>query len=84
MRVIDYSSLQLGELLGKGSYGEVYSGKWECEPVAVKKLIGGKLSADTLKNFLEEVEIWRYVPVCLNINCSIFLYTFLEVFLHAM
>ncbi len=37
-REIDYASLELGSLIGGGSFGKVYRGKWLGTDVAIKKL----------------------------------------------
>lgn len=59
--LIDYNALTLVTRKGGGSYGEVWLGTWQRDPVAIKKLICYDLTADSLLQFKKEVEIWKYV-----------------------
>ena len=49
---IAWKTLQVGDLIGNGSYGDVYRGSWNGKTVAIKKLLLKKLS-DTLKEDFE-------------------------------
>ena len=54
---IPSKALQLDELIGEGSYAEVYRGKWEGREVAIKKLKLKKLPAHLAKDFDKETKI---------------------------
>ena len=51
---IPWSKLQLGNLLGSGSYGDVYQATWQGIEVAVKQLHLKTLSGDAAKDFQHE------------------------------
>lgn len=42
---IDYADLQMGDVIGEGSFGRVYRAKWRGSDVAVKQLISGVTSS---------------------------------------
>ena len=54
---IDPSELQLGELLGSGSFGEVRRAVWHGTPVAVKRLHRSKINAKDLHRFRRECQL---------------------------
>ena len=38
MFAVDYSEIQIGDLIGRGSYGTVHKGVWNGETVALKQV----------------------------------------------
>jgi len=75
--LIDYNELEIMEKIGKGSYGQVFKGRWLGQEVAIKHYDqrASKLKQKRLINFLKEVEIMTYLRhpnivlfmgVCLN------------------
>ena len=61
--LIDFNELEILEKIGKGSYGQVYKGRWLGQEVAIKDY-GKKASSLKQKrivNFLKEVEIMTYL-----------------------
>ena len=55
--VIPDDELVLGSLLGKGSYGDVYSGTWRSAPVAIKRMRVKILKGRLLKEFVSEANM---------------------------
>lgn len=55
---IDPQSMQLGELIGEGSFGKVYKAKYLGIDVAVKKIVGG---VEQVAEFEHEVAVLKYV-----------------------
>jgi predicted Ser/Thr protein kinase len=53
---IDFDVLQLGELLGEGTFGSVYQSKWNSKDVAVKTA-SCALDAKTIKLLRDEVRV---------------------------
>lgn len=75
--LIDHNELEILEKIGKGSYGQVFKGRWLGQEVAIKHYDqrASKLKQKRLINFLKEVEIMTYLRhpnivlfmgVCLN------------------
>ena len=57
--IITYSELELDKKpIGKGGFGEVYTGKWHGTPVAFKKLLYQHISRKLLNNFTKEIRIF--------------------------
>src|SRR5207244_2806309 len=56
---VAYSELQFGQLIGKGSQGEVFKATWRGTVVAVKKVDTRKVSEDIVEEFCQEAEIMR-------------------------
>eukprot|EP01124_Arcella_intermedia_P001784 TRINITY_DN10970_c0_g1_i2.p1 TRINITY_DN10970_c0_g1~~TRINITY_DN10970_c0_g1_i2.p1 ORF type:complete len:683 (+),score=184.16 TRINITY_DN10970_c0_g1_i2:834-2882(+) len=54
---IDSKDIELGVILGKGSFGVVHQGKCRGKTVAVKKLHEQSLSQEALVDFANEIEI---------------------------
>lgn len=54
---IKYSALSLGQLVGQGAFGRVYSGKWRGSPVAVKVLAVPSLTPELVKEFRGEAQL---------------------------
>lgn len=57
LQVIAFQDLQLGELRGTGSHGEVYQGKWNGRGVAIKKFFLKKLTDPLARDFERETKI---------------------------
>jgi 5'-nucleotidase len=55
--LIDFDELEIGDLLGRGGYGEVYRGKWKGTGVAVKTISAENITREMKKNFIEETSI---------------------------
>ncbi|TMW68569.1 hypothetical protein Poli38472_006037 [Pythium oligandrum] len=65
---IDYSELQVGEMIGQGAFGTVHRAMWRGTTVAVKVLVCQYLTADILEEFETEVQIMsilRHPNICL-------------------
>ncbi len=64
---IDLECLLLGPIIGQGSYGQVFEGRYFGTPVAVKKMHQGALSQPAMKEFykvpLEYLPAWRGTPL---------------------
>lgn len=54
---IEENSLKMGELIGQGSYGEVFKGFWQGRVVAIKRLFLKDLSKDLMADFNNETAI---------------------------
>ena len=54
---IPFSELQIGSMLGGGTFGTVYKGRWRGSVVAVKKLKYEKLNQEVLDEFKKEIRI---------------------------
>ena len=52
-------TIQLGERIGIGSYGEVHRGLWRGTEVAVKRFLDQDLSAQLMREFTSEVDLMR-------------------------
>jgi serine/threonine protein kinase len=49
--IISWTEIKLEKLVGSGSFGKVYEGKWKGNTVAIKQLFLTKLSNDLRKEF---------------------------------
>jgi tRNA A-37 threonylcarbamoyl transferase component Bud32 len=56
---IKVTDLELGKRIGKGSFGEVYLGRWRGTVVAIKKLPFHSLDKELLKEIYREVTIMK-------------------------
>ena len=52
-------TIQLGERIGIGSYGEVHRGLWRGTEVAVKRFLDQDLSVHLMREFTSEVDLMR-------------------------
>ncbi|KAI9184323.1 Receptor-interacting serine/threonine-protein kinase 1 [Blastocladiella emersonii ATCC 22665] len=64
---IPYWQLCFQEQIGRGGFGVVYRGRYQNEEVAIKQLDADRLSAVTLKEFKNEIDVLsritsRYIP----------------------
>lgn len=71
---IEPSAIQLGDLIGEGSFGKVYKAKYLGIDVAVKKILE---SVEQAQEFEHEVAVLKYVVrmkviefLCANSPCS--------------
>ena len=55
---IDPASLQMGDLIGEGSFGKVYKAKYLGIDVAVKQIVEG---VEQAQEFEHEVAVLKYV-----------------------
>ena len=55
---VDFKELKLGNILGKGDFGDVYEGTFRGEKVAVKSVKDRKKAAQA---FLAEASVMTYV-----------------------
>ena len=65
---IDPSAIQLGELIGEGSFGKVYKAKYLGIDVAVKKILE---SVEQAQEFEHEVAVLKYVSRMMTVLCAI-------------
>ncbi len=59
--VADHTELEMGDLLGAGSYGEVYRAMWKGTDVAVKMMTSEEVTKEMRRNFIEEVQICQHL-----------------------
>ena len=60
---ITSTNVHFGELIGKGSFAEVYRGKWEGKDVALKKMkLPSEISLQSLPT-IQEIEILRFINI---------------------
>lgn len=57
LQPIHWNNLQIGRVLGKGSFATVYLGRWQGTDVAVKHLAVSQLPADLCEEFQREARI---------------------------
>jgi 5'-nucleotidase/UDP-sugar diphosphatase len=55
--LIDFEELEIGDLLGRGGYGEVYRGNWKGTGVAVKTINSAHITRAMRQSFVEETSI---------------------------
>lgn len=55
--IIDYKDIYLKAKVGSGADGTVYVALWRFKEVAIKRSIFDELDADTIKKFLNEVDV---------------------------
>ncbi|ELR13222.1 serine/threonine kinase [Acanthamoeba castellanii str. Neff] len=58
---IAYEELDVGDMLGRGGYGEVYKAKWKGSEVAVKVMGAGTISKDGRERFVNEARIMSHL-----------------------
>ncbi|KAH3758133.1 protein kinase [Pelomyxa schiedti] len=56
---LDLKDIQLGNVIGTGTFGHVYKAKWKGVTVAIKKLPSHCLSHEFMREFRKEVSIMR-------------------------
>ncbi|XP_069108544.1 uncharacterized protein [Argopecten irradians] len=56
--VIKFDELAMGEKIGHGGFGDIYSAKWKDTLVAVKKLRVQRVSQKRLRDFTSEIKIF--------------------------
>jgi len=71
---IDPSAIQLGELIGEGSFGKVYKAKYLGIDVAVKKILE---SVEQAQEFEHEVAVLKYVQRTAAVSVSAFSFSLL-------
>eukprot|EP00002_Diphylleia_rotans_P006476 TRINITY_DN1583_c0_g1_i4.p1 TRINITY_DN1583_c0_g1~~TRINITY_DN1583_c0_g1_i4.p1 ORF type:complete len:2439 (+),score=398.92 TRINITY_DN1583_c0_g1_i4:197-7513(+) len=54
---VSFTDLQFGRILGSGSFGEVYAGKWRGADVAIKRLNAVNFKREVLNEFDHEVGV---------------------------
>ncbi|MGE3920322.1 MAG: protein kinase [Gammaproteobacteria bacterium] len=54
---IEYTDLKFDKRLGQGAYGEVYSGTWRYNQVAIKKLLGTNYNEDAIRELQQEAQV---------------------------
>lgn len=54
---IDFATIKLGKMIGKGAFGTVHQGSWRGTLVAVKILVSQNMNQDLLEEFEAEVQI---------------------------
>lgn len=47
-RIIDYDELKVEEVIGSGSFGDVFSGEYEGQKVAIKSFLKRKVSDNAI------------------------------------
>ncbi len=58
--MVDYQDLEIGDVVGKGSFATVHKGKWKGQDVALKRLrLPGGFDAGSVTG-IKEIEVLRY------------------------
>lgn len=52
---IDYHELVIEQLIGQGAFGQVFKGKWNGTPVAIKKLLPEAIDRHNIEEFMSEI-----------------------------
>jgi serine/threonine protein kinase len=52
---IDFSEIEIGEKIGGGGLGVIYSGRWKGEPVALKTLFDSRIGEELKKEYMDEL-----------------------------
>ncbi len=68
--LIDFNELEIGDLLGRGGYGEVYRGKWKGTGVAVKTISAERITREMKASFIKETSIMSRLR---HPNCVLFM-----------
>lgn len=55
--VIKWPELELGQMIGSGSFGEVFEARWRTQPVAVKRLFNQSLVGDAYIDLYAEIAV---------------------------
>ena len=58
---VPYDELEFGDLLGKGSQGEVYLAQWRGTTIAVKKVDTTNIEPTTVEEFCQEASMMRHM-----------------------
>ena len=56
---VDLSEIKYGNVIGRGTFGEVYKGTWRGAVVAVKKLNSSQMSEEFVREYEREVYLMR-------------------------
>jgi len=64
---ISFEELEFGELIGSGAFGDVYKGSWRQITVAIKKLKPSATMGAKLKEFKQEIDLFKKVRPHLNV-----------------
>jgi hypothetical protein len=55
--MIDFDELEMGDMLGRGGFGEVHKGRWKGTEVAVKTISAEHITREMKKSFSDETSI---------------------------
>jgi hypothetical protein len=55
--MIDFDELEMGDMLGRGGFGEVHKGRWKGTEVAVKTISAEHITREMKSNFIAETSI---------------------------
>eukprot|EP00002_Diphylleia_rotans_P031378 TRINITY_DN6515_c0_g2_i1.p1 TRINITY_DN6515_c0_g2~~TRINITY_DN6515_c0_g2_i1.p1 ORF type:complete len:2286 (+),score=369.33 TRINITY_DN6515_c0_g2_i1:114-6971(+) len=70
----DFNELKFFELIGSGSFGEVYRGSWRGTDVAIKKILLMNLKDEVIASFQAEIEVMvelRHPNILLYMSASV-------------
>lgn len=54
-QLIDFSEIEIGDLIGGGGVGVIYKGWWRNQKVALKTLFDPRISEDLKKEYMDEL-----------------------------